>query len=105
MFRVLTNHNRVFGHYAMLCATLIVAFVLRQPGEVTLMGLLFLVLAAISWTGGANKDRELASRWSAVRLESLAIHDQRCCWLIANAVTAEHRAAWEMTWLGRPRFR
>ena len=39
----------------MICASLIVAFVLRQPGEATFPGLLFLVLAAISWTRGANK--------------------------------------------------
>jgi uncharacterized membrane protein YphA (DoxX/SURF4 family) len=33
----------------MLCASLIVAFVLHQPGEATFPGFLFLVLAAISW--------------------------------------------------------
>lgn len=33
----------------MLCASLIVAFVLHQPGEAAFPGLLFLVLAVICW--------------------------------------------------------
>jgi len=39
----------------MLCASLIVAFVLHQPGEATFPGLLFLVLGAVAWTRRARE--------------------------------------------------
>src|SRR5260370_16940039 len=39
----------------MLCASLIVAFVLHQPGEAAFPGLLFLVLAVICWKRRSNK--------------------------------------------------
>jgi uncharacterized membrane protein YphA (DoxX/SURF4 family) len=39
----------------MLCASLIVAFVLHQPGEATFPGFLFLVLAAVTWIHRACK--------------------------------------------------
>ena len=39
----------------MLCASLIVAFVLYQPEEATFPGFLFLVLAAMTWVRIARK--------------------------------------------------
>lgn len=39
----------------MLCASLIVGFVLHQPGEATFPGFLFLVLAFITWRRRAGK--------------------------------------------------
>jgi uncharacterized membrane protein YphA (DoxX/SURF4 family) len=39
----------------MLCASLIVAVVLHQPGEATFPGFLFLVLAAVTWIHRARK--------------------------------------------------
>lgn len=42
----------------MLCASLIVAFILHQPGEATFPGFLFIVLATISWK---RRDREVNS--------------------------------------------
>jgi uncharacterized membrane protein YphA (DoxX/SURF4 family) len=49
---VLIPRTAIFGLLllacTMLCASLIVAFVLHQPGEATFPGFLFLVLAAIS---------------------------------------------------------
>jgi len=40
-----------------LCASLIVAFVLHQPGEATFPGFLFLVLVSIIWTRIHRRDR------------------------------------------------
>jgi putative oxidoreductase len=39
----------------MLCASLIVAFVLHEPGEATFPGFLFLVIAAITWARERRK--------------------------------------------------
>ncbi len=39
----------------LLCASLIVAFVVHKPDEATFPGFLFLVLAAITWTRGRRK--------------------------------------------------
>jgi putative oxidoreductase len=40
---------------SMLCASLIVALLLHQPGEAGFPGLLFLVLAVICWKRGAHQ--------------------------------------------------
>jgi len=51
---VLIPRTAIFGLLllacTMLCASLIVAFVLHQPGEAAFPGFLFLVLASICWT-------------------------------------------------------
>jgi putative oxidoreductase len=51
---VLIPRTAIFGlallSCTMLCASLIVAFVLHQPGEATFPGFLFLVLVSIIWT-------------------------------------------------------
>lgn len=56
---VLIPRTAVFGLLllacTMLCASLIVAFVLHQPGEATFPGFLFLVLAAVTWIHRARK--------------------------------------------------
>jgi uncharacterized membrane protein YphA (DoxX/SURF4 family) len=56
---VLIPRTAVFGLLVlactMLCASLIVAFVLHQPGEATFPGFLFLVLAAVTWIHRARK--------------------------------------------------
>ena len=57
---VLIPRTAIFGLLllacTMLCASVIVAFVLHQPGEATFPGFLFLVLvAAITWTRRAHQ--------------------------------------------------
>ena len=56
---VLIPRVAIFGLVLLACtmlsASLIVAFVLHQPGEATFPGFLFLVLAAISWTRRARR--------------------------------------------------
>jgi putative oxidoreductase len=56
---VLFPRTAVFGLLllacSMLCASLIVAFVLHQPGEATFPGFLSLVLAAVTWIHRARK--------------------------------------------------
>jgi putative oxidoreductase len=56
---VLIPRTAIFGlallSCTMLCASLIVACVLHEPGEATFPGFLFLVLAAISWSRRARK--------------------------------------------------
>lgn len=51
---VLIPRTAIFGlallSCTMLCASLIVAFALHQPGEATFPGFLFLVLVSIIWT-------------------------------------------------------
>lgn len=56
---VLIPRTAIFGLLllacTMLCASLIVAFVLHQPGEAAFPGLLFLVLAVVCWKRRSHK--------------------------------------------------